>query len=79
MLPSVTAVCSLTLVKVTVLFFLTELMKFHRPGQKYVKNQAAGAVLLVQKWRTVHVLSDLLPLDGTPGKSRRCHLEQRLA
>lgn len=51
MLPSVTAVCSLTLGKVTAPFFLTELMKFCRSGQKYVKNQAAGAVLLVQKRR----------------------------
>lgn len=76
-----TAVCSSTLIRVTVLFLSIEPMKFCMHGQDYVKNKAEGDVLfqLVQEQRTVRVSSNRLPLDGTPSKTRHCHLEQRLA
>jgi len=76
----VTAACSLALVRATALLFSIQPVKLCMRGQNYVKSKAEGEVLfqLVQKQSAVRFLFSL-PLDGTPGKTRRCHLEQRLA
>lgn len=42
-------------------------------------DEGAVSFNFKQKQRKMCVLCNVLPLDGTPGKTRRCHLEQRLA